>query len=272
MSRINWKKNVDRQRMQRQGTEDKAGPSKDALRREADKLLAGYAEPVTKVPARSDSEATFCSRRKVEKAIPAGRKSKAYRKQIDFFAPGKSIGKSGNIGKAVPPGIVIYCDGACEPNPGIGGWGFVVYRDGVEIHSDCGGSDPTTNNIMELTGALMALRWIETRATDAGAARLFCDSMYVVNGCNDWRHGWKKKGWRRGVEKELANADLWKELDEALTLVPLTLEWVKGHAGIIGNERADELSLMGREAVLEIQPDPLEMIREQLDYSARGWD
>lgn len=153
----------------------------------------------------------------------------------------------------VPQGLVIYCDGACEPNPGIGGWGFVVYGDGVEIHTECGGADPATNNTMEITGALMALRWFAERGI-VEPVRLFCDSQYVVKGCNEWRQGWKKKGWRRGVAKELANAGLWRELDEALTLVPITLEWCKGHAGIIGNERADELSQEGRSAVVALEP------------------
>ena len=301
MSGMNWTKNADRQRMQRRGVEDRAAPSKDALRREADRLLAGYTGPVTKVPAgicmtgsqvtgeipserasgnvarsvtvQMDSEATVRSDRKIGRNTPAGRKSKAYRKQADPFGAGKNGRNPAHIDRAIPPGLVIYCDGACEPNPGAGGWGFVVYRDGVEIHADCGGANPTTNNIMELTGALQALRWIAEHLVEKqDNARLFCDSMYVVNGCNDWRHGWKKKGWRRGVEKELANADLWKELDAALTAVPIQLEWVKGHAGIIGNERADELSLMGREAALEEgrAPSSMDLIREQLDYSARG--
>ncbi len=300
MSGINWKKDADHRRMQRQGIEDRAAMSKDALRRQADALLAGYTSPVTKVPAGASGNVArsvtgdianekIVSQHTVQNgqtgdlfgaaAEPRSRitgksrnwSKKAKRNNRIRYDP-ERVRSSAHIGRAVPPGLIIYCDGACEPNPGAGGWGFVVYRDGVEIHADCGGSDPTTNNIMELTGALMALRWLATRAADAGAARLFCDSMYVVNGCNDWRHGWKKKGWRRGVEKELANADLWKELDEVLTLVPITLEWVKGHAGIIGNERADELSLMGREAGLALRPDPLDIIREQLDYSARGWD
>lgn len=183
-------------------------------------------------------------------------------------------------------GMVIYCDGACEPNPGIGGWGFVVYRDGVEIHADCGGANPTTNNIMEMTGALMALRWIAARLPVAEAnvpignirPRLFCDSQYVVKGCNEWRHGWKAKGWRRGgpnaTEKNaaIANLDLWREIDAALTLFPITLEWCKGHAGIVGNERADELSLTGRERALAAQAPAvddnshrLEQIRQQLE-------
>lgn len=103
-----------------------------------------------------------------------------------------------------------------------------MYRDGIEIHSEHGGDLQATNNTMELTAALMALRWFADRAV-IEPVRLLCDSQYVVRGCNEWRHGWKRKGWRRGVEKELANADLWRDLDEALTLVPISLEWVKGH-------------------------------------------
>lgn len=173
-------------------------------------------------------------------------------------------------------GLVIFCDGACEPNPGIGGWGFVVYRDGVEIHSEFGGDVRSTNNIMEMTGALMALRWFAARGI-VEPVRLLCDSQYVVRGCNEWRHGWKAKGWKRGGPKadaknsSIANLDLWKELDEALTLVPITLEWVKGHAGTVGNERADELAGMGRlDALVDEVPDLVDGIpaalQQQLNY------
>ncbi|MCG7508521.1 ribonuclease H family protein [Mesorhizobium retamae] len=179
----------------------------------------------------------------------------------------------------MPLGTVIYCDGACEPNPGAGGWGFVVYQDGVEIHAESSGQVETTNNQMELTGALMALRWLATFTTDPAGIRLFCDSQYVVKGCNEWRHSWKRNGWSKRkpnsptrAEGEIKNLDLWKQLDAALIALPLTLEWCKGHVGIIGNERADELSLIGRERALEMQePASMDLIRQQLDYSARGW-
>jgi ribonuclease HI len=175
------------------------------------------------------------------------------------------------IDRAVHPGLVLYADGACEPNPGAGGWGFVVYENDVEVHFDCGGADPTTNNVMELTGALRALEWYAEFGTKPSGVRLFCDSMYVVNGCNDWRHGWKARGWRRkGKNPEIANLDLWKELDAALTAVPIQLEWCKGHVGIIGNERADELPLEGRASILSLEGYSADdLICEQLDYSAR---
>jgi ribonuclease HI len=161
-------------------------------------------------------------------------------------------------------GLVIFCDGACEPNPGLGGWGFVVYRDGSEIHAEHGGERVSTNNIMEMTGALMALRWFADRAV-IEPVRILCDSQYVVKGCNDWRHGWKAKGWKRG-QKPLANADLWRELDEALILGPITLEWVKGHAGTLGNERADELAEAGRQSVTPRSVNA-ELIKKQLEYA-----
>lgn len=119
-----------------------------------------------------------------------------------------------------------------------------------------------------MTAALMALRWFAWRSV-VEPVRLLCDSQYVVKGCNDWRQGWKKKGWRRGVVKELANADLWRELDEALTLVPIKIEWVKGHVSTLGNERADELANIGREGILELKPDDAwYQIEDQLRYTA----
>lgn len=165
-------------------------------------------------------------------------------------------------------GLVIFCDGGCEPNPGVGGWGFVVYRDGVEIHAQHGGEAKATNNKMELTGALMALQWFAERGL-VEPVRLLCDSTYVVDGANDWRHGWKKKGWRLGVKKELANADLWRELDVALSLVPIKLEWVRGHVGTAGNERADELAAIGRDSVLEQILDA-QRDRDSLGYASRS--
>ncbi len=88
---------------------------------------------------------------------------------------------------------MIYADGACEPNPGAGGWGYVVYRDGVEIQAASDGNLCATNQTMELAAALEALRWFADRGV-IEPVRLFSDSMYTVNGANDWRHNWKAKG------------------------------------------------------------------------------
>jgi ribonuclease HI len=142
-------------------------------------------------------------------------------------------------------GVHIFCDGACDPNPGAGGWGFVVYVDGVERHSAHGGNPSTTNNVMEMTGALMALWWAFDNLPDR-IFQIHCDSQYVVNGSNDWRHGWKKRGWRLPGNKPVKNLDLWKEIDAIRTAMPMKLTWVKGHIWIEGNERADRLAAQGR--------------------------
>lgn len=182
----------------------------------------------------------------------------------------RTVPRQNGFESHVPPGLVIYADGACHPNPGIGGWGFAVYRDGVEIHSDCGGELEATNQTMELTAALMALRWFAERGV-IEPVRLLSDSQYTVKGCNEWMLGWKAKGWRRGgpnakpENAAVANLELWQALDHALSLVPITLEWVKGHAGMLGNERADELAEMGREQVLPRREPSL--IEQQLVYA-----
>ncbi|WP_234907699.1 ribonuclease H family protein [Rhizobium rhizogenes] len=156
-------------------------------------------------------------------------------------------------------GVHIFCDGACEPNPGSGGWGVVVYKDGREIAALSGGVADTTNNVMELTGMLQAVQWVLTHFMKDQPVTIWCDSMYVVNGCNEWRHKWKRNGWsKKGPnspkreDAEVKNLDLWKAIDEALNKCSaLTVAWVKGHIGIDGNERADELSLIGRREALD---------------------
>jgi len=160
--------------------------------------------------------------------------------------------------------LTIYTDGACEPNPGKGGWAFVAYSNGNEVYYETGGDVSSTNNIMEMTGVLRALEWLrdELRVT---TATIYSDSQYVVKGCTIWRHGWKRKGWKRGQNAELANADLWREISALLDGMNVTIKWVKGHAGILGNERADELSQIGREQAIEANAAP-DLIAEQLRY------
>ncbi|MGU3577078.1 ribonuclease H [Brucellaceae bacterium C25G] len=183
-----------------------------------------------------------------------------------FIQITKSVAKGGkqkvSVQNAISSaGLVLFSDGGCDPNPGDGGWGIAVYRDGKEIHSECGGMLESTNNIMELTGMLNAVRWA---ASQAEPVCIYCDSQYVVNGCNDWRHGWKKAGWKRG-KKELANAELWQQIDDSLNGENhITIVWVKGHVGVEGNERADELATMGRELIRGIEDKTL--IHNQLNY------
>lgn len=141
--------------------------------------------------------------------------------------------------------LQIFTDGSCDPNPGPGGWAFAVYRGDAEIHSACGGEVASTNNRMELQAIIQALRWLNPKQ----AAVIWTDSQYAQRGCTAWRHGWKRQNWTRG-NTALANADLWRELDGLLDTRIVDVRWVRGHAGTIGNERADELAEEGRRSVL----------------------
>jgi len=136
--------------------------------------------------------------------------------------------------------VVMYTDGACKGNPGPGGWG-VLLRSGSTVKELYGGESDTTNNRMELMGAIEALRALKrpVRAT------LFTDSKYVCTGIAEWLPQWKARGWRTADKKPVKNIDLWKRLDEALGHHKVHWHWVKGHAGHAMNERADELAREG---------------------------
>jgi ribonuclease HI len=133
--------------------------------------------------------------------------------------------------------VVIYTDGACRGNPGPGGWGVIMsYRDRNKTLS---GFDPqTTNNRMELTAAIEGLRAL-SRACDI---ELKTDSKYVLQGINEWIEVWKSNGWKTAAKKPVKNADLWQLLDEQVKIHKISWHWVKGHAGIKGNEMADQLA------------------------------
>jgi len=280
---VNWDQINRQNRMRAHGIEPASGPlSKDALRRQADALLAASKIPVQKLApsARSTASADAPQISRASGGAPQIAVPLDERRLRSIIRKHKETAQSRRAGfdTAVPPGLVVYADGCCHPNPGVGGWGFVVYRDGVEIHSEHGGDLIATNQTMELTAAIMALRWIDTRSAGASVAtplsvRLFSDSMYVVNGCNDWRHGWKAKGWKRGgpnakpENAAIANLALWQELDGILTDLLIQLEWVKGHAGIVGNERADELSEIGRESAIEAAR-PRDLLADQFQRYA----
>ncbi|MHA3976377.1 ribonuclease HI [Halovulum sp. GXIMD14794] len=143
--------------------------------------------------------------------------------------------------------IVAYTDGACSGNPGPGGWGVVMQaRDGERVIKErelSGGEAQTTNNRMELTAAIEALRALG-RPT---AVRIVTDSTYVRDGITKWVHGWKRNGWKTAAKKPVKNEELWRALDEAAQAHDVTWDWIKGHAGHPENERADELARGGME-------------------------
>ena len=134
--------------------------------------------------------------------------------------------------------ITIYTDGACSGNPGIGGWGVVILENKKEDIFLNGGDDSTTNNKMELTAAIEALKIFKEKKE----IKLVTDSKYVKDGIQTWIHNWKKNGWKTSAKKPVKNKELWIELDQLISKHSISWEWVKGHAGNIYNEKADYLA------------------------------
>lgn len=134
--------------------------------------------------------------------------------------------------------IVIYTDGGCRGNPGIGGWG-VWLRYGKHEKKLKGAKADTTNNQMELTAAIKALEAIKSKTI---AIELYTDSKYVMNGINEWIDNWKAKGWKTANKKPVKNLALWQQLDSLNLQHNVSWHWVKGHSGDVGNEIADALA------------------------------
>lgn len=133
--------------------------------------------------------------------------------------------------------VEIHTDGACSGNPGPGGWAAVLCWRGHR--REISGYDPlTTNNRMELQAAIAALEALK-RPT---RVRIVTDSTYLRHGITSWLAGWKRRGWQTADKKPVKNRDLWERLERALGTHDITWDWVKGHAGAVENERADELA------------------------------
>lgn len=128
--------------------------------------------------------------------------------------------------------LIIYTDGACKGNPGIGGWGAIMMF-GDKTKEINGYAPDTTNNRMELTAVIEALKAI-TRHCEVV---IYTDSQYVQRGMTEWIEGWVKKSW-----KNVKNPDLWQELAKLAAQYPIEWRWVRGHSGDKYNERADELA------------------------------
>lgn len=142
--------------------------------------------------------------------------------------------------------VEIFTDGACSGNPGIGGWGALLrYKD---IEKELSGAElQTTNNRMELTAVIEALKALKTECN----ITLYTDSKYVMNGINEWLENWKKNGWKTSNKKNaVKNIDLWQELDELIKKHEIRWVWVKGHNGHPENERVDTLA---RNEVLKLK-------------------
>jgi ribonuclease HI len=136
--------------------------------------------------------------------------------------------------------IEIFTDGACSGNPGPGGWGAILRKGDTEKEL-FGGETLTTNNRMEMTAVIEALRALKAPVR----ARVHTDSQYVQKGISEWIHGWKRRGWKTANKDPVKNEDLWRELDRLAAQHSIEWIWVKGHAGHPENERADELARRG---------------------------
>jgi ribonuclease HI len=169
-------------------------------------------------------------------------------------AGGGPTGGAGTVSGVENDQVVdIYTDGACSGNPGPGGWGAVLRYGGVDKDLYGGEATATTNNRMELTAPIEALASL----TRSSTVRLHTDSTYVRDGITKWVLRWKRNGWQTTARQPVKNADLWRELDEAVGRHRVQWLWVKGHAGHPENERADRLAAKGlREAVSRPGPAP----------------
>ena len=138
--------------------------------------------------------------------------------------------------------VEVFTDGACKGNPGPGGWGALLRFEGHQ-REIFGGEPDTTNNRMELTAAIEALKALKEPCN----VSLTTDSVYVRDGVTKWINQWRRNGWRTAAKKPVKNQDLWQALDAEVARHEVVWHWVKGHSGHPENEKADELSNRGIE-------------------------
>ncbi len=141
------------------------------------------------------------------------------------------------------PFVQLFTDGACQGNPGPGGWGYILRHPATGREKEAsGGAAHTTNNKMEMQAVIQGLKAL----TKPSQVEIITDSTYVAKGCREWMPNWKANGWRRREKKSwkpVKNVELWKELDELLAAHEVEFTLVKGHAGHPENERCDELAV-----------------------------
>ncbi len=141
--------------------------------------------------------------------------------------------------------VIIYTDGACRGNPGPGGWGALL-RSGTRVLELSGAERATTNNRMELMGAIQALEALK----QPSQVTLFTDSQYVQKGISEWLVGWIARGWRTAGKTPVKNADLWQRLQAAEAPHEVAWRWVKGHSGVPENEAVDRLANLAIDVLL----------------------
>jgi ribonuclease HI len=141
------------------------------------------------------------------------------------------------------PSLILFTDGAAKGNPGPGGWGALVVMPEGRVVELGGGSPHTTNNKMELSGAIAALRYVADRPEPVA---IYTDSTYLIQGITQWVWGWRKRGWKTAQGTDVLNRDLWEELSALTGARPrnnIDWRWVRGHEGTAGNERCDEIAV-----------------------------
>ncbi len=143
--------------------------------------------------------------------------------------------------KSALPEVVIYTDGACDPNPGRGGWAALIITANRKMEIS-GREDESTNNRMELTAAIRALRSLK----EPSSVTIYTDSQYLQKGIGEWLPGWIRKNWRTTSGK-VANRDLWEELIAAEKPHTVRWEWLRGHDGDPNNQRVDQLARKARQ-------------------------
>jgi ribonuclease HI len=140
--------------------------------------------------------------------------------------------------------IHIWSDGSCAPNPGPGGWGAIIEANG-ERREYSGGALNSTNNMMEMTAAIEALR----HTPEAAEIHVTTDSQYVKNGITQWIRAWKRNGWKAASGGAVKNQELWRALDELVAQRKVHWHWVAGHSGHLENDRCDELANAARRSL-----------------------
>ena len=140
--------------------------------------------------------------------------------------------------------VEIFTDGGCKGNPGPGGYGCIIRQNGDDIEIK-GAHPKTTNNIMEMTAAIVALKQLQ----DPCEIKLTTDSQYVVKGMTEWMKGWIRNGWKTASRQPVKNQEQWQELHKLSQRHSITWKWVKGHNGHLENERCDQLA---KEAIAEL--------------------
>jgi ribonuclease HI len=162
--------------------------------------------------------------------------------------------------------IVVFTDGAAKGNPGPGGWAAVIVTPAGGVRELGGGSAHTTNNRMELSGPIEALAHLKATS---GRVAIYTDSTYVIKGISEWIHGWQRRGWRTIDGKDVLNRELWERLWRLVQDRTGSIEWhyVRGHSGIPGNERVDEIA-----NAFALQRDPGLYYGPIADYAVRILD